>query len=487
MNPVPKINPINTLSHFKNPAAVLPVLCVELFTTAGRTKEAHKRGGIVEAKETFFEDASAAVFWLFGVKTFNKLGDKIGKDVFKLEHLNVDVGKDALRQPFHDVIPKDKQTATALFKFSKIFASVLLATSIVGFVLPKIKQSMTKKAQAKKEPTQQGQPEKEKQTGQNGQQELLMAAVPSMVEFLNSAKNKPAASSLSFKGFVDNICRISHNLENNNTWRLISTDTGMIAGRVKNSRNKIEASEFLFRDTASIYFYMFAAPHTVALLNKLTKTPDVHPKALLELGEHLSAQVKNKPQSVEDFMKKAFGGLKTVMPENIKFDKDDVISLSDLISAIGPSHAAKAELMSQLQPQKAGVSILSKKQVQDILSDGWTSDPKFLKKAISEATYGASDDAARFVSREKVEGIRKSFDDFTEYLAQQAKKQGKKEIDSQFIENFVKKANIKAGLFYAIGFGVAALGLAVLIPKLKNYITKMRTGKDSFPGITEYE
>lgn len=65
-----KINPtssfVNGLSHFKNPAAVLPTLIIESCCTAGRTHQSYKRGGKLEAKERFREEAVSGIFWLWG-------------------------------------------------------------------------------------------------------------------------------------------------------------------------------------------------------------------------------------------------------------------------------------------------------------------------------------------------------------------------------------------------------------------------------------
>ncbi len=123
------------LSTFKNPDKILPILLIESFVTGGRTYEAEKRGGKTEATERFVEQGVSAVVWLWGVKVLNKVGDFIGKNIMGLKDLDIDVGEDALRRPFKDLVT-DKKTATAAFKFGKIFGSAALSTLFIGFVLP---------------------------------------------------------------------------------------------------------------------------------------------------------------------------------------------------------------------------------------------------------------------------------------------------------------------------------------------------------------
>lgn len=466
---------VNTLSHLKNPAAVLPVLIVEVFTTAGRTHQGYKRGGETEAKERLLEEGSSAAVWLFGAKMLNKLGDYFGKRFLGLEHLDTDVGKDALRQPFDTVfngLPEKLKNKTAVFKFAKIFGSVAIATTTVGFVIPKIKQNMTKEAQKKKALK---------------QVEILSSAMPPSVSNIdNYVKSVSLKKDTSFKGLIDKLLTASHNVENNNVWRLISTDTGMIAGRTLSSRNKVEAREFLFRDTASIYFYMFAIPHTVKFLNKLTKNIDIHPKALMGLQKHLSEYI---PNSKEGISPEAFSNL--IFGNKIQHDipkaafKNQVATLESLRPFIPANLMQKASKMAELQPETIKGFLLSSQQVDDVFNTGIISDPKFLKEALSEATYGALTNPKKFVEKSKVEQIRKSISDFAEYIYNYAV-ENKKQINTDLIDELTKKNISRSMLYRVAGFAVAILGLGVIIPKVKDFITKKTTGRDEFPGTADY-
>ena len=82
---------------------------------------------------------------------------------------------------------------------------------------------------------------------------------------IDDYKNKIKKNNVSFKS----ISNFANLLENNSTARLFITDTGVILGRYKNGRNKYEKIEGLFRDIASIYFYLRATNDFVKGTSKL--------------------------------------------------------------------------------------------------------------------------------------------------------------------------------------------------------------------------
>ena len=83
IKPASSFNPSISRKFMKSMAAgglarfILLEACVE----SGRTYHAYKRGGFDEARERITEEFIGAVFWLGGVKGFNKINDKIGKHI----------------------------------------------------------------------------------------------------------------------------------------------------------------------------------------------------------------------------------------------------------------------------------------------------------------------------------------------------------------------------------------------------------------------
>lgn len=462
---------VNSLSHFKNPSATLPTLIIESCCTAGRTHQSYKRGGTLEAKERFREEATSGIFWLWGVKALNKIGDFIGEKVFKIQDIT-DTGKDFLRDPGYSM-----SNSAKIFKFGKIISSVIIATGFMGFVVPKINHAITAQAMKKNK----------KNNSQN----------PEMSLFLNNSKNKEnnryiSSDEIAFKGnesFTNFLMKASYNLENNNTWRLISTDSGMIAGRVINSRHPAEALEYAFRDTSSIYFYNFATPTAIFLLNKLFKTSDIHPKVISQTNSYLQENIAGLGLSGKELIEKIDSTIKDTRFNQIDFKNQKAIELDELINQldklgfdrIKDAHIYnKANLMSTLQPKLRGKSALSVEQVKDVFSQSITSDPEFLRETINKATYGRAQNPKKFVSAQTCQNIRESID---KYILEIANKNKDKIIDENLLKSSYRKALTRTAAFQALGMLFSIFGLAILIPKLQIFISQKVFGKKSFEDI----
>ena len=102
--------------------------------------------------------------WMKGVDIFNSIGNKIGKSLLKIDKPEFDVGTDALRTPFENLIEQEKlaknlddnaiaglRKKLSTFKFGKVITSTLLAIGFVGFALPKIYQGITDKIMKKEQ------------------------------------------------------------------------------------------------------------------------------------------------------------------------------------------------------------------------------------------------------------------------------------------------------------------------------------------------
>ena len=93
----------NFITSLGKTGAILPVVLLEATVTGGRTYQAYKRDGFVEARERVTEESLGAVFWLFGATMFGKLIEAIGRKTLPLSKEDCDVGKDAVRKPFENM------------------------------------------------------------------------------------------------------------------------------------------------------------------------------------------------------------------------------------------------------------------------------------------------------------------------------------------------------------------------------------------------
>ena len=211
------------ITSMTRPDAMAPIVALEATVTGGRTLQAQKRGGKDEARERFIEETTGAVVWLGGVKFLNHLGDLGLKKLFGA---NFDVGTDkVLRTPFDNFMKKQPpkkftKTQVAGMKAMKVLFSVLLADAFIGLVVPPLNHQLTKKLSAKKA-----------QEQVNSQDTL---------ELQKDTQTQP-----SFKGngAINAINVFTNAIENTNTGKLLSTDAGLVSGRMYSARNNDERRE----------------------------------------------------------------------------------------------------------------------------------------------------------------------------------------------------------------------------------------------------
>ena len=419
---IPKI--VHTIH---DPNRAVGTLIEEIPTDIGRSYAGYKRGGIIEGAEKLRKEVMAAIVWMFGIRAFNSLGNKICENILNIpmnmDYSNPKEGNDAIRNSAEFLTGKLKQTtfdtselAKYKDKFKGLDSEILIkrikgakqVTSILavilncvamGIVLPKVNQAITRKKIAKMEA------EKQKKAQQE-----------------NKTKD------VSFKG--DLLNTFVYNVENNNKFRLISSDVPMIGGRVLTSRNKFEGLEYVVMDGASIYFYNFSSDHIQKALRKMTSTPNIPP---------IIAQTISNTD--KDTLNEMFRNL-----EN------------------NPNAKCLADITS------------NKDLIHDIFDKG---------------TYGKIGKINRFVKSDDLKDITDGVYSFLNHIknAATAEKPLYKDgsINLDLIKEVTNKTNNKNALFLAIGLGVSILGLAVIIPKLTFWITKMLTGKNEFAGTMQVD
>lgn len=502
------------ISGMKKGDALLPVILLELAVTGGRTYHAYQRGGFVEARERGTEETIGAIFWFWGVQMFNKLGDFVGKKILRLDGVEVnkdkdgkasllglekikfDVGKDYARNPLKNYIemvkkqipdiakkglkiPKYSENTLAIFKFTKVAASIILSNAVIGFVVPKLNQAITRNYQNSIKNIDAKKAEENKTA--------LMKSAYNIDKFANKTKEKKDTT-FQGAGGIQSLLTVSHYLENDNRCKLLSSDVGIAGGRAINARNEHERREVLFRDLSSIYFYMFCKNHLDSALNWTTtgRGSRLDPTSASKLTAQMHLGLGDKTYTAEEFETKVMGK-QTTIPAEIKFE-NNVIKLDKFKEIVGKDSKLirTAERMSKLQPQIEGVSILTKEQVQDIYNGGLINDPRFLNKVFKEYSGGKSTNPTAYYPEKDLRNLKQRMHDYVGDIVKKAKAQGQN-IDI----NTLKKAN-KMNLIHnafnlTAGFAVSAYFLSTAIPKIQYWITQRKTGQNSFPGIQEYD
>ncbi len=523
------------VTQLLNPDSLHSTIALESAVTSGRGYHAYKRGGKAELRERATDDIISAVFWMKGVDMFNKLGNKIGAKIFKLPATEFDVGKDALRTPFENVIENLKntnhytteelsklKTKLSVFKFSKVVLSSLLAIGFVGFVLPKINQKITQIFMSKKK--QEVEPKKtktvnnlllEKNTFEEFNQKImqnfmsdkkqevepqksktvndLLLEENTFEEFNQKIMQKTSNNQTSFKGFL-NIA--AHMLENNKYVKLLTCDVGILSGRVKSARNKDEAREYALRDTMSSLGYYATTPIIIALLQKLTgtkKATSIDPKAARTIYENLTALLENNngAMSAAEFAKKSLGVLDDnakKLLEELPFESD-VISVNKLKEFIKDSNLiTKAKKMALLQPEQAVKGlVLTKQQCADVLKNGSINNPEFMMNIY----IGKFDKKLRaenkFIPMKHITKFRDQIDDYVNSIIESAKKTNNGIVDKKLLDKLNKKNFFITTAFLVAGLGISAIYLGIIVPRIQNAMTKKITGSAAAPGLRQYE
>lgn len=463
--------------------ALAPIVALESVVVTGRTYQAYKRGKGDEARERFLEETTGSLVWLCGVAALNELGDKLLGKILRKPGANFDVGTDkVLRTPFDNfmkkVAPKGfSGTQVALLKGAKVLSSIVLANLFIGFVVPKINHYITK-------------------TVNNNKKDL-----EEQNKVVTEEKN---AQNPTFKGAMNALNVFTNAIENTNTGKLLSTDFGIAGGRMYNARTKEERREIAFRDLGSIYFYMWAQGHVGNLLNlaESGKATRLNPSTAATVDKHLNNYLKSHggEMSVEDFKKAVIGNTSDVkLPENIKYETQElsalgklfksqplqVAKISDLENIITDSETLKrVREMAKLQPERLGEAVITKQQLVDAFNGAEITNPELLDEAFKEFTGGAHNNEFKFVSNSKLEKLKKEMIEYAETICKESK-DGK--VNADLLKKVKNKNMMYNGINFAAGFGVAALFLSTLIPKIQYYITRKTTGIDAFPGTYDYE
>lgn len=528
----------------------MPVILLEATVTAGRTYQAYQRDGFVEARERVTEESLGAVFWLFGATMFGKLFDVVGKKALNIPKEHFDVGKDAVRQPFNNMIlehakdSKYNKDLLAKFKFGKIIASLVAACAFIGYVVPKMNQALTKNFFASRiAPEKKLDPKTEKMyehfhhkanvsinSVQNFKSTVKFGQSDNAVEN-NSANNKNQP--LSFKG-AEFFTRMAQNFEQNAIYKLLGTDVGTVTGRSANARNDDERVEILFRDISSIYFYCFSTAAILGFLNNKDVfkggNTKLNPDSAMHVHNHLVNKMEGmkKPEmTVEEFRKFALGEenfdkslYEKIFPKKPeapakkyffglitkKAKKEySVINLEEYYKIIDTNVADKSRAnelkdlglrMSGLQPELRVANgdsvklqkIITESQVEDILRGGEIRKPEYMKEALGNIFKTKSQpnrltDKYTYIQQSEIESNRQQILDYVESIMTHSKNEKKAKVDWESMLKVNKRNVRRNGVYWGAAMAVSALFLSTIIPKVQYLITKMRTGRDGFPGI----
>jgi len=320
----------------------------------------------------------------------------------------------------------------------------------------------------------------------------------------------------SFKGMMSGINVFTNFIENTATGKLLSCDVGVLTGRTLNARTKAERREIGIRDGGSIYFYMWAPAHISRLMNLIetggVRSTRINPNSVNLLNEELTKFLTANGGSMDatEFRRKFLGPDKIKLPETLKFTNREKLSpvteffnkfrkspikpvetietskfiefLENNVSSDKLDRLKKRAIeMSKLQPEREGISILTREQVKDVFRGGKLNAPEFLKKTFEFESGGAATNPNKYFSHKRLYKFKKEMVDYVDDLCK-----NEKVITAKTLSKAKSKNLALNGLNFLVGFAVSALFLSTLIPKIQYYITRKTTGVDAFPGTYDY-
>ena len=435
----------------QNPALPIGTLIEEIPCDIGRSYEGYKRGGVIEGTEKFRKEVMAAIVWLFGMPAFRFLGDKFFVFVLiipmNIDYSNPKEGNDAIKNSVEflksntesisntdvselkNVSSKIKDNlkkmsldeAIKKISFAKKITSIsalVLNCVLMGIVLPKFNQKLTKK-------------KLEKMKSQPLHRFDDFETFKSKVSQDSRKKN----DNLSFRGGFDKVFNdikkyglagfVTYKVENDNVFRLCSTDIPMTAGRTLTSRTFFEGFENSFMDIASMFFYNFCA-------------------SLIQNGFRKKFNIPNvNPANIE--------AIKSLSSDDIKFAIDNIFNI--------PSD--------------------SKEKLRFLFKNN-----SFVDELYKQATYGKYGKINRFVKNSDINSIDNEVIKFLMQAKEKCFENGSINLDK--FNNFAKKVNKSNSKYLAFGLGASIFGLSVLVPKLTFWITRKLTGRNEFTGLADY-
>lgn len=258
---------VNIISALGNNNSIYPLLVrdcgienvAKCYMTYKQNAKESKFAAQQATRERIIDEYTTSAIWLGGIPLLNKICDKfidlsgfsskVDTNLFKETKYqgiekNIEKFKSIAPNEVKELIKiKNNKRIFQGMQIAKFFATTAIPIAIMGFILPKVNFSYTKKKINEKNSLQ-------SQKNRQG-----------MIEFMQSSRKN---SQINFTG-IEKLANMS-DLE-----KMMILDGGLTVGRVKTGRNKFEKAELAFK-MAGMCFLNYIAPKWLEKgFNKITK------------------------------------------------------------------------------------------------------------------------------------------------------------------------------------------------------------------------
>lgn len=177
-----------------------------------------------------------------------------------------------------------------------------------------------------------------------------------------------------------------------------------------------------------------------------------------------------------------------------------ITTIEKMIGKINPASVDEGimkkltEAVSAIKQSGAASGVVTAETLEEVLKGGMAHDSQFIQKVLS-GLNGAVKNPTKFVSAGHKVELQEATKLYAERLMEELKKIGglksgeqvSMEKVSEAINNTLSKTKSKTllakVLYIVAGIAIASLFLSTIIPKVQYMITKLRTGKEGFPGV----
>lgn len=226
-------------------------------------------------------------------------------------------------------------------------------------------------------------------------------------------------------------------------------------------------------------------------------------RSLANLVDDISRNPAMKTPQVEEAaraLRKISNNVYAQVQSGTAVKTETVTQLESIISKLKASKLDDAiiskvdDALKVVQTSAKSTGYITQEAIEEVIKGGVIRDSKFLSKVLSNVNGAVKDPMAYVAKGEKVE-LQKTVKLYAQRVMQELEKSGAikpgEKIDLKKVEKVIsstieqaksKSFNYKVAYIAAsIALGVTLLGW--IIPKTQYLITKMRTGKDEFPGV----
>ncbi len=509
-------------SALGNNSSLYPIIFKDSIDNAGRTIMAYNEGskngqkyGTYDARERFIEENGTSLVWIGGIPlikllydklltnkiykfskipelgtTFDKQGSRVVADTnlklvgngYQSLQKNVDKIRGAAEnnKVLKNIVENADKILKKPDKFKNNYAvkmaiSSLVPLTIIGFVMPKLIQKLTKSIY--RDDHELRKPKQKRAMPETKTPEVFVA--------FSGNNKKENTNTPSFKGGLSNL---AVDFFNNNVSNQVLMDVGITSGRIITGVNTADKVEKGIKEAGVVFFIYLGGRIVGGFLEKIAK----------KIGMPISLdskilEDKNFQKGIVDIAKASPDKQKKLVSDILKFTKTKDGSFKSIFKAESQNaDFKKLGLIKKIKAVKtklADIAAANEKSVVDFV------DNQVVKGVKNNEFQNATLKAAQKLGMvDLIQGVRNPFKfletgslknlhgSISEFV-QTALSKG----SAENVEKFIKKALITKRASIVVNLAICTAVTAYILPKLQYRFREKFTNSSNLPALATYE